>query len=175
MLVERYQNNVFGLALKISNSREDAEEIAQDTFMKAFNALDTFKHKSSFATWLYRITYNSSITEIRKKKYNILQIEDFPADANDFIRDSENEEIAEREYKTSILNFAIQKLSSTDRAIISLYYYQDVSIEVIAGIIKTSKSNVKVKLHRARKRIEEIICKRDFNESVKYEELQEKL
>ena len=170
-LLERYKDKVYSLALKICTNTEDAEEIAQDVFVKAFRALDGFKHKSSFSTWLYRICYNSSITLVRKRNDSILQLEDFPVDSVDFIRDSFDEEEAEKEYRKTLINFSMQKLNSTDRAIISLYYFQELSLEEISGIVKTSKSNLKVRMHRARKKMEGIIIGEQNKKVEVYEEI----
>ncbi|MEE4117058.1 MAG: RNA polymerase sigma factor [Marinilabiliaceae bacterium] len=166
-IVDRYSDRVYSLALKICSCTEDAEEIAQDAFLKAYRSLKSFRHKSSFATWLYRITYNTAITSIRKKKSDTLKIEDFPADSVDFLKECETEEEAEREYRTALLNFAIQKLDTNDRAIISLFYYQESSVEEIAGILNFSCSNVKVRLYRARRKLEEII--KENAEIIKFE------
>lgn len=158
-IVERYKDSIFSLAHKICGSYEDAEEVAQDSFVKAFRSLHNFARKSSFKTWLYRITYNTSISHLRKNNIKHLKLEEFPADAVDFLRDSDSEELAEREYRSAILNFAIQKLGSDDRALISMHYFQELDLNEIEEITGIGKSNLKVKLFRARKRIENILVK----------------
>ena len=156
-LVEKHQDNVYSLALKICSSREDAEEVAQDSFLKAFRSLDSFKGKSSFATWLYRITYNTAISCVRKKNYKVLSLEEFPADASDFLRSGASEDFAENEYRKSVLAFALQRLNPEDRALISMHYIQDMDLDEIIDIVKITKSNLKVRLHRARKKMEETL------------------
>jgi len=168
-LVEKYQDKVFSLALKICGNAEDAEEVAQDSFMKAFRSLGSFKGKSSFSTWLYRITYNTSISCVRQKNYDVLKLEDFPASANDFLQNNESEDLAELEYKRTLLSFALQKLSIEDRALISMYYFQDLSTEEIIDIVKITKSNLKVRLHRARKKLEDTIVNNYFKKEEVYE------
>ncbi|HCC70979.1 MAG TPA: hypothetical protein DEQ09_07510 [Bacteroidales bacterium] len=164
VIVERYQDNVYNLALKICNSREDAEEIAQDSFIKVFRSLVTFKGKSSFTTWLYRIVYNTSITFIRTNKPGVLSLQDFPADSVDFIRDCETEEDADIEYMKILLAFALQKLGHEDRAIITMHYYEDMSQNEISSITGLSRSNIKVRLFRARKKMQQIIEKYKIEE-----------
>jgi RNA polymerase sigma factor (sigma-70 family) len=171
-LVEKYQDKVYTLSLKICNRPEDAEEVAQDSFMKAFKSLSSFKGNSSFSTWLYRITYNTAISCVRKKNYKVLKIEDFPADASDFLMDDGSEDFAEMEFRKTLLSFALQKLSADDRAIISLHYLQGLSLDEIMDIVKLSKSNLKVRLHRARKKMEETLL---ANISVTKEEIYEKV
>lgn len=168
-IVDRYRDNVFSLAHKISGSFEDAEEIAQDSFIKAYRSLQGFRNSSKFSTWLYRITYNTSVSCIRKKNRSIMQIEDFPADAVDFLRESDNEETAELEYRRALLSFAIQKLGPDDRALISMYYFQEMNADEICEVTGISRSNLKVRLFRSRKKIEEIIVKHQEKERMSYE------
>ncbi len=163
-IVKRHQDNVYYLSLKICGNREDAEEIAQDSFVKAFHSLSSFKGKSSFATWLYRIVYNTSMTFVRKNKLDILRLEDFPVDSVDFIRSNSMDEEAEIEYMKILLSYAMQKLDHEDRAIITMHYYQDLSHSEICTITGLSRSNIKVRLFRARKRMQEIIEKNMIKE-----------
>ncbi len=159
LIVDRHKDRAFNLAFRICSNYEEAEEIAQDSFLKAFRSLSTFRMKSSFATWLYRIVYNTAISSVRVRKKRILSLEDFPADATDFIRDNTSEEEADREYKNTLVNFALQKITEEERALISLYYYEELSADEISGITGINKSNIKVKLFRARQKMMEIIVK----------------
>jgi RNA polymerase sigma-70 factor (ECF subfamily) len=161
-LVNRHKDNVYNLAVRICSNREEAEEIAQDAFLKVYKALSEFKRNSSFATWLYRIVYNTSISYLRARRKEVLSLEDFPADATDFIGCCESEEIAEREYRDALVNFALQKLNESDRAIVTLFYYEEMSHAEIATITGISKENIKIRLHRARKKMLEDIerCER---------------
>jgi RNA polymerase sigma-70 factor (ECF subfamily) len=158
-IVDRHKDKAYNLAFRICANREEAEEIAQDSFLKAFRSLKGFKMKSSFATWLYRIVYNSAISHVRIKKRGILYIEDFPADFIDFTGSNISEEESEKEFINSIINFALQKISTEERSLISLYYYEEMNVEEISEITGISKSNVKVKLFRARQRMLEEIEK----------------
>jgi RNA polymerase sigma factor (sigma-70 family) len=158
-IVERHKNQAYNLAFRISGNHEEAEELAQDSFLKAYRSLKTFKMKSSFATWLYRIVYNTSISHVRIKKKGVLSLEDFPADATDFIGTNTSEEEAEQEYRNSLVNFAMQKISEEERGLISLYYYEEMTTDEISEVTGVSKSNVKVKLFRARQKMLEIIDK----------------
>jgi len=158
-IVDRHKDKAFNLAFRICGNREEAEEIAQDSFMKAYRALGSFTMKSSFATWLYRIVYNTAVSHVRIKKKGILSLDDFPADATDFIGSNTSEEEADREYRNSLINFALQKITEEERALISLYYYEEMSSDEIAEVTGTAKSNIKVKLFRARQKMLEIIEK----------------
>jgi RNA polymerase sigma factor (sigma-70 family) len=158
-LVNRHKDHVYNLALRICGNSEDAEEVAQDAFVKAYRSLPQFKMKSSFATWLYRIVYNTAISHVRQRKKVPLSLDDFPADMADFVGINSNEEQAEEEYKSTLVNFALQKISEEERGIIGLYYFEELNTEEIAQITGISKSNVKVKLFRARQKMIEIIEK----------------
>jgi RNA polymerase sigma factor (sigma-70 family) len=158
-LVDRHKDKAFNLAFRICGNREEAEEITQDSFMKAYRSLNSFKKKSSFATWLFRIVYNTSISHVRIKKKGVLSLEDFPADSVDFIGSNTSEEVADMEYRNSLLNFALQKINEEGRGLISLYYYEEMSTDEISVLTGISKQNVKVKLFRARQKMLEIIEK----------------
>jgi RNA polymerase sigma factor (sigma-70 family) len=158
-LVDKHKDHVYNLALGICGNREEAEEISQDAFIKVYRSLAQFKMKSSFATWLYRIVYNTAISSVRTKKKAPLSLEDFPADATDFMSVNTNENQAEDEYKRSLVNFALQKISEEERGLIDLYYYEELKTEEISEITGISKANIKVKLFRARQKMLEIIKK----------------
>jgi RNA polymerase sigma-70 factor (ECF subfamily) len=158
-IIDKHKDKTFNLAYRICGNREDAEEIAQDGFLKAFKSLKSFKMQSSFATWLYRIVYNTAISLVRTKKKGILSLEDFPADAIDFLKYGTSEEEAENDFRNSLVNFALQKINADERGLISLYYYDEMSTEEIADVTGISRSNIKVKLFRARQKMLEIIEK----------------
>jgi RNA polymerase sigma-70 factor (ECF subfamily) len=158
-LVDRHKDKAYNLAFRICGNREEAEEIAQDAFIKAYRSLRNFRNKSSFSTWLFRIVYNTSISLVRSRKKGVLAIEEFPADAVDFIGINRNEEEAAEDYRNSLINFALQKIPEDDRGLITLYYYDDLDTEEISKITGISKSGIKVRLFRARKKMADIIAK----------------
>jgi len=158
-LVDRHKDKAYNLAFRICGNREEAEEIAQDAFIKAYRSLKNFKKKSSFATWLYRIVYNTAISLVRTRKQRILALEEFPADAADFLGFSKNEEEAGEDYRNSLINFALQKIPEEDRGLITLYYYDDLDTEEISKITGINKPGIKVRLFRARKKMADIIGK----------------
>lgn len=152
-LVEKHKDMVFTIANRITRRREDAEEIAQDAFMKAFQHLKEFKKQSKFSTWLYRITYNTAISRIRKKSLEMTtldenMIEQIPEDdvRNDM------KDLNEQEQQ-QLINIVLEQLNELDYLIITMFYLKEKSIDDIADITGLSKSNVKVKLHRIRKKM----------------------
>ena len=168
-IVDQHKNKAYNLAFRICGNHEEAEEIAQDSFLKAYRSLKSFKMKSSFSTWLYRIVYNTSISHVRIKKKGVLSLEDFPADATDFIGSNSSEEEAEKEYRSSLVNFALQKVTEEERGLISLYYYEEMNTDEISEITGISKSNIKVKLFRARQKMQEIIEKTEKKRLIYHE------
>jgi RNA polymerase sigma-70 factor (ECF subfamily) len=156
-LVDRHKDKAFNLAFRICGNREEAEEIAQDAFVKVYRSLKGFRMKSSFSTWLYRIVYNTAISIVRSRRKGVLSLEEFPADAIDFLSFNKNEEEANADYRDSLVNFALQKITEEERGLITLYYYNDLDTEEISKITGINKSNIKVKLFRARQKMFEII------------------
>jgi RNA polymerase sigma factor (sigma-70 family) len=156
-LVEKHKNLVFSIAIKILNNREDAEEIAQDTFLKAYGSLKTFEKKSKFSTWLYRIAYNSAISRKRKKKMEVVEIDDH------IMFNYSTDEISSNVYQiheteqVRLIDQALLALPEEDNVLISLFYKSEHSIEDISYITGLTQSNVKVKLHRIRKKMYESI------------------
>lgn len=156
VLVKRHQRFVFTLALRFAKNREDAEEIAQDCFVKAYKALGTFKQTSKFSTWLYTITYTTAMTYLRKKKIDASSINDDEQALQIANKDdSFNADTIEKKSTYKYLNAAINMLLPDDAAIITLFYKGEQSLEEIGLALAMEPNTVKVKLHRARHRLKE--------------------
>jgi RNA polymerase sigma factor (sigma-70 family) len=153
MLVSKHKNLVFSIALKILNNREDAEEVAQDCFLKVFQALKTFEKKSKFSTWLYRIVYNASISKTRKKKLELVPMDNYVIDnyTEDDVAMGMDE--IDPETQKAMIDRALSHLQDDDNLLITLFYKGENSIEDISNITGLSMSNVKVRLHRIRKKL----------------------
>jgi len=157
-LIRRHQRFVFTLALRFSKSREDAEEIAQDCFIKAYRALHTFRQTSKFSTWLYSIVYTTSMTFLRKKRLDTQSIDDESSIVQLESRISDlSSSDAEHKSKMVFVNLAISRLLPDDAAIITLFYQGEQSLEEIGQTLGMEANTVKVKLHRARHRLKEKI------------------
>jgi len=155
-LVKRHQNFVFTIALRYTPNREDAEEIAQDVFVKAYRNLADFRGESKFSTWLYTIATTTSITFLRKKKLTVHSLDNEQVFE---VADNQNSAFranqVEQKSKVQVINEAIKMLSVDDARIISLFYQGEQSLEEIGRIIGAEPNTVKVKLHRARQRLKE--------------------
>jgi RNA polymerase sigma factor (sigma-70 family) len=155
-LVSRYQNFVFTICLRYTTSREDAEEIAQDVFIKAYRSLADFRGESKFSTWLYTIVNTSCITFLRKKKLDIRSLDDEKVfGMADNIDGGMRSNMVEQKSKITMVNQAIKMLLPDDAKIISLFYKGEQSLEEIGNILGMEPNTVKVKLHRARTRLKE--------------------
>ena len=153
VLVEKYRKMVFTLALKLLKRPEDAEEIAQDTFIKAYQKLDTYEGKSKFSTWLYSITYNACISELRKRRIDFKSLDDQRISDQDEMKMHDFYSESKKEDQEKYLNLALSKLPEDDQVLVTLYYYEDQSMDEISEITGLTVSNIKVKIHRARKRM----------------------
>lgn len=153
-LIKRHKSYVFTLALRMVKNREDAEEVAQDCFVKAYRSLAAFQQQSKFSTWLYRIVFNTAMTFLRKKRLETDSIDDEGTQIqlanaiSDFRADT-----VELQSKYAYLNKAIAQLLPDDAAIITLFYQGEQSLEEIARALNMEANTVKVKLHRARQRL----------------------
>ena len=156
-LVEKYQKLVYTLALKLMKKPEEAEEIAQDTFIKAFQKLNSYEGKSKFSTWLYSITYNACISELRKRRIDFKSLDDRQVSDQDEQRMHDYYRENRKEDQEKYLNLALEKLPEDDQVLVTLYYYENQSMDEISQITGLTVSNIKVKIHRARKKMYELL------------------
>jgi RNA polymerase sigma-70 factor (ECF subfamily) len=155
-LVSRYQNYVFTLALRIVKNREDAEEVAQDSFIKAYKYLADFKGASKFSTWLYTIVNNTGISFLRKKKLTVHSLDNEKVfEAADNQDSGMRSNVVEQKSRQNMVNTAIALLSPDDAQIISLFYKAEQSLEETASILGIEINAAKVRLHRARSRLKQ--------------------
>jgi RNA polymerase sigma factor (sigma-70 family) len=155
-LVQRYQQYVFTLVLRFTDSREDAEEISQDVFVKAYRSLADFRGESKFSTWLYTVVRTSSITFLRKKKLDTTSLDNERTFLQLENRESGfNANTMEQKSRHAMVNAAIRLLSPDDGQIITLFYKGEQSLEEIGRIMGLEPNTVKVRLHRARIRLRE--------------------
>jgi RNA polymerase sigma-70 factor (ECF subfamily) len=150
-IVSNYQKMVFTIVLKIVENKEDAEDIMQEIFVKVFKSLDKFKEESEFSTWLYRIAYNTTISELRKRRVSYTSINDNLSAVNEVITDEDEFDLDE--IKLQYLDEVLKKLRPDEIFLVTLYYFREQSIDAISKISNLSVANVKVKLHRIRKKI----------------------
>jgi len=156
LLVDRYQNYVFTLVLRFTKNREDAEEVSQDIFIKAYRSLSDFRGAAKFSTWLYTIVNNTCISFLRKKKLEVHSL-----DNEKVFEVADNQEsgmranMIEQKSRIAMVNKAIALLSTDDAEIITLFYKGEQTLEEISNILGLETNTAKVRLHRARARLKE--------------------
>lgn len=156
VLVDRHKGMAFTLALRIVRNREEAEEIAQDAFVKAFRSLKSFRRESRFSSWLYRIVYNQAISRTRLRKPRAASYDDGfegnePVQAGDALQ-----RVAAAERKRFLAQ-AMDRLTPQDAAILTMHYMEDTSVEEVSRATGLSPSNVKVRMFRARKKLHDVL------------------
>jgi RNA polymerase sigma factor (sigma-70 family) len=155
-LVRRYQSYVFTLVLRFTDSREDAEEISQDVFVKAYRSLADFRGDAKFSTWLYTIVRTSCITFLRKKRLVTTSLDNERTSLQVESKESGfTANAVEQKSKHAMVNAAIRMLSPDDTQILTLFYKGEQSLEEIGRIMGLDPNTIKVKLHRARNRLKE--------------------
>jgi RNA polymerase sigma-70 factor (ECF subfamily) len=150
-IVEKHQDSAYTLAFRITRNNEDAQEVVQDSFLKAYNSLSGFKGESKLGTWLYKIVLNMAMSKVRRKKQSVLYLDEInkdTADSNEGLKKSE---------RTFWVEKAISSLPEEEAAIVTLFYMEDLNLDDISNIVNLTLTNTKVKLFRARKKLGEIL------------------
>jgi RNA polymerase sigma-70 factor (ECF subfamily) len=157
-LVRRYERMVFGLAFQMLGNREDALEVTQDTFLKAYRFLAGYRGESRFSTWLYRIARTSSINYLRRARRETIALDTPESPVRRMSADAPNgfETIANSE-RTALLLRAFNMLMPNDGTVLRLFYLQEQSLEEICEIMNWSMSNAKSRLCRARQRLRTVL------------------
>lgn len=157
--INTYQNEAYAIAMSIVKSDDKAKDVVQESFIQAYNALYSFKKKSKFSTWLYRIVVNKSLRFIEKEKKYIqndslfnLAIED-RASYNEALTHLKSEELKK------LIKGIFNKMPSKEALVLQLFYLNEFKIEEIVQISSFSKANVKVLLHRGREHFYSILKK----------------
>lgn len=154
-LIEKYQHMAYTLAFRVVYNAEEAEEICQDAFLKAYRSLGTLRNPSHFSSWLYSIVYHLSISAVRKRRVHFTSI-----DQESTIRIAEltdEEEGFSDHIDTEQLDRAMQKLDETDRVIVTLYYLENYDVKALCQVTGLSASNIKIRLFRARKKLFDLL------------------
>lgn len=156
--VDTYQEMAMAIAFRICQNKEEAEDIAQNAFVKAFKNLHTFKIKSKFSTWFYRIVYNTAQTQMRKSVYKTEFVASKHEELNEQTDDHAVAGIPSEEQE-KLIDRAMAKIPNSEAVVLTLFYLEENSIKEVAEIMGLTTSNVKVKLHRGRKNLAEAIKK----------------
>lgn len=146
--VNRYSQQVIDFTSRMLSNAEDAKEVAQDAFVKAFRSLDTFGFQSSFCTWVCRIAYRESLNRLKRQQPHLVDIDNLPA-----IEDDDDELSTGREERIVLMEEAIDDLPPDERMLLHLYYYEDRPLRDIAYIMDAEPNALAQRLHRIRKKL----------------------
>lgn len=146
--LERYSQEAFAIVVRLVPQQEDAEELVQDAFVRAFNRLDTFEGRSTFSTWICRIAYTTAISWLRKRCMKYLSIDDQPK-----LTDTEVDEAFDDESRIEELRRAITLLKPDEQTLITLYYYDNRPLNDIAYILDAEPNTLATRLHRIRRKL----------------------
>lgn len=170
VLVDRYKDMVFTLSLKMVKDREEAEEVSQDTFLKIYKSLNKFNGESKFSTWIYKVAFNTCLDRLKKNKR--LQ----PVTALDEFTEQETislmnilDAIEDKERRQMIQD-CLHLLPGEDSFLLTLYYFEEQSLDEIAKIINITSNNVKIRLYRSRKKLASLLKDRLEPEILQYYE-----
>ena len=154
VLVNRYSPQVFGFISRMVGSQDDVKDLAQNTFIKAFNNLPKFEGRAAFFTWVCRIAYNESVNLLKSRKQTLVSIDD--TDIPDDDPDDDDFSSGDEE-RISKLEAAIDLLPPDDQMLLHLYYYDDKTFKEIAFIMDADDNALRVRLHRIRRKLQGMI------------------
>lgn len=168
-LIEEYQKRVFNIAFRMIGNHDDASELAQEVFIRVFKSLKNFKEQSQFSTWIYRITTNVCLDELRKRKNRKVISLDSELELEDskIRRQIEDDSptpdiVAERNDLKRIIGAAVRQLSEEHRAVLVLRDYQGFTYEEISRQLDCPEGTIKSRLNRARLALRELL--KDYKE-----------
>jgi len=154
--VETYQDMAITIAYRICGNMQDAEDVVQESYVKAFRNLRSFRSDSKFSTWLYRIVYNTAVT-LKKTQIWIGNRGAVAAEEVSHLADNTPELNMDEHERKEIVADVMQKMPAGDALLLTLYYLEDNPVKEIAKITGLNEPNVKVKLFRARKLFREMV------------------
>ncbi|MFZ1573291.1 MAG: sigma-70 family RNA polymerase sigma factor, partial [Candidatus Kapaibacterium sp.] len=156
-LVRRYQKRIYYVARRMVKRHEDADDIAQEVFVKAYTALDNFRGDSNIYTWLYRIAINLSINHLRKQK--VRKFFDIDEYADILGKDADQDKKLIKEENVSLIEKAILTLPDKQKSVFIMRYYDELPYEEISNILGTSVGGLKANFHHAVSKVSEYVNK----------------
>ena len=156
-LVRRYEDYAFNLAFRMMKNREEAQEVAQDAFIKVFRSLSTYRREGKFSTWLYTIVYRESITRLRRNRPDTIDPEQVAGDEQFTSFHEDGLDLLNREERSERIRQALAQMKPVEASVLTLFYLEEQSLREIADITGMQESNIKVHLHRGRKNMYSII------------------
>lgn len=153
-IINKYKNQLYATILRMTKNPQDAQDLVQDAFIKVYHQLDKYDGKGSFSSWIYRVTINHCMDEFRKKSYKMKKVELHEESA---INPKSPEVIFFKKEKNRQLERLISTLPEDERMIILLRYVNELSYQEISELVQIPLSQVRNKLHRAKKKMRETV------------------
>ena len=148
--VHHYSQGIIDFTFRMVNDLSDAEELAQDAFVKAYRSLSSFNGQSSFYTWFRRIAYHESLNHLKRRKILWMNIDEVSIADENLLDDELSTGVEER---IVLMEEAINNIAPDERMLIHLYYYEDLSLREIAFIMDVEPKTLATRLHRIRKKL----------------------
>ncbi|GBD90136.1 ECF RNA polymerase sigma factor SigW [bacterium BMS3Abin04] len=165
LLVDKYKDKAFNLLRRMLRNEMDAEEVLQDSFLKAFMSMNNFRHESKFSTWFYRIVYNTGLSFLQsKRKKTELKLDSL--EDHNYLNYEDGKILAVEENSIKYLSLIIDKLPIRNALVIILYYIDDLKLSEISEILDISLVNAKVLLHRSRNILRDLIFKHNYQKEL---------
>ena len=158
--VKKYSQQVLDFTVRMVGSKADAEELAQNAFVKAFSRIETFEGRASFLTWVSRIAYNESINHLKRCKIRWIEIDEAQIAETDL----DNELSTGSEERIRLMEEAIDILPPDERMLVHLYYYEDKPLQEIAYVMDAEPNALAVRLHRIRKKLLIMIKEKEYEQ-----------
>jgi len=164
-LVNRYQDLIYTLSVRITKNDQIAEEVAQDTFVRAYKSLKSFEHKSKFSTWLYKIAYNLSLNALKKENrskeiFADQELHELERSGNINENYKSLLDIADRENISELLSQCIDELPAKYASVLTLFHLNQLKYEEISKITGSPIGTVKSYIFRGRSLLRELIVNR---------------
>lgn len=154
-LVEAYKHMAYTIARRLTGNEADAEDVAQESFVKAYRQLHTFEGKAKFSTWLYTIVYRTAVTKMQEKRPDAFALADDVSENEAHDPSAAPVDQLQARDEQRHVREAIQRLPKTDALLITLYYLEEHSVKEIQDITGLTAENIKVRLFRSRKKLEQ--------------------
>jgi RNA polymerase sigma-70 factor, ECF subfamily len=169
-LVERYRDYVYTIAVRIVGGDEDAEDVAQEAFVRAYRALPRFRGDSKFSSWLYRIATNRALTHLKRRKRRAVtvdidagpHVEAHALDDGSAEERSPEARIRGEEFSRAVRE-AVAELPEQYRVVVTLFYLEERSYKEVAATLGIPMGTLKTHLHRARALLREVLVKRELD------------
>ena len=165
LLIDRYKDKAFSLLRRMLKNEMDAEETLQDCFLKAYNALQSFRQDAKFSTWFYKIVYNTALTVLSGRKR---QVETSMSSIDDHydLSDGDDEIYATSENREGYILKLVDKLPPRNALVIILFYIDGMSLNEVSQVLDLSLVNTKVILHRSRTALRDMLLKHNYQEEI---------